>query len=103
MNKFLAGVTGIALLAGAGLAAADTIVLTPEETTAVREYVVTQKVTPIEAPSGFTVSVGATLPETVEVHALAVPTIKQKYSYTVVGKQTVVVEPDTRKIVHVID
>lgn len=103
MNKFLAGVTGIVLLAGAGVAAADTIVFSPEETTAVREYVVAQKVTPIDPPSGFTVSVGATLPDTVEVHELSVPTIKKKYSYTVVGKQTVIVEPETRKVVHVID
>lgn len=96
-------VAGFLLLGGTGLAAADTVVLTPEETTSVHEYVMTQKVAPVEAPSGFTVSVGATLPETVHVHELAVPKIKHKYEYVVIGKRTVLVEPGTRKIVQVIE
>lgn len=94
--------TGL-LLAGASVAAADTIVVTPEEQTAIRDYVVTQKVTPIDPPSGVEISVGATLPDTVEVHALDVPKVKTEYDYVVVGKQTVLVEPKTRKIIQVID
>jgi Protein of unknown function (DUF1236) len=96
-------VAGLFLLAGAGLAAADTLVLTPDETTAVHEYITTQKVTPVEPPSGFEVSVGATLPDTIELHALSVPKVKHKYEYVVIGHQTVVVEPGTRKIVQVIE
>jgi hypothetical protein len=104
MNKqLLTGLTGLVLLAGAGMAAADTVVFTPEETTAIHEYVTTQKVAPAEVPSGFTVSVGATLPDTVKVQALDVPKMKKKYSYAVIGKQTVVVEPETHKIIQVIE
>jgi hypothetical protein len=88
------------LLGGVGFAAADTIVVTPEEQTAIRDYVVTQKVDP---PPGVQITVGATLPDTVEVHALDVPKMKTKYDYVVVGKQTVLVEPKTRKIIQVID
>jgi len=102
-KKFLTSVAGLVLLAGVGIAAADTVVFSPEETTAIHEYVTTQKVAPVEAPSGFSVSVGATLPDTVKVQALDVPKIKKKYSYAVVGKQTVIVEPETHKIVQVID
>jgi hypothetical protein len=91
------------LLAGAGIAAADTVVVTPEEQTAIHEYVATQKITPVEPPAGVQISVGATLPDTVEVHSLDVPKVKTKYDYVVVGKQTVLVEPGTRKIVQVID
>jgi hypothetical protein len=94
--------TGL-LLAGTGVAAADTIIVTPEEQTAIKEYVVTQKVTSIDPPSGVQISVGATLPDTVEVHALDVPKVKAKYDYVVVGNQTVLVEPKTRKIIQVID
>lgn len=94
---------GLLFLVGAGAAAADSLVLTPEETTSVHEYITTQKVTPVEPPSGFSVSVGATLPSSVEVHALDVPKLKRKYDYVVIGKQTVLVEPGTRKIVQVID
>jgi hypothetical protein len=99
-NLWLA--TGL-LLGGAGFAAADTVVITPEEQTVIRDYVVTQKVQPIDPPSGVQITVGSTLPDTVEVHALDVPKLKTKYDYVVVGKQTVLVEPQTRKIVQVID
>lgn len=94
---------GLLLLGGLGVAAADTVVLTPEEQTVVHDYITTQSVTPVEAPSGFTVSVGATLPDNIEVHTLETPKIKQKYEYVVIGKQTVLVEPGTRKIVQVIE
>ena len=96
-------VAGLLFLAGASIAAADTLVLTPDETTAVHEYITTQKVVPIEPPSGFSLSVGATLPSTVEVHTLDVPKVKTKYEYVVIGKQTVLVEPGTRKVVQVLD
>src|SRR4051794_34227395 len=104
MNKHaLPAFAGLILLAGAGVAAADTLVLTPDETTAVHEYITTQKVTPVEPPSGFEVSVGATLPDTIELHALDVPKVQKKYEYVVIGKQTVLVEPQTRKIIQVIE
>jgi hypothetical protein len=97
----LPAVAGFMLLGGTAIAAADTVVLSPEESTTIHEYVTTQKVTPVEPPAGFSVSVGASLPDTVELHAVNSPKIKHKYSYTVIGKQTVVVDPDTRKIVEV--
>jgi Protein of unknown function (DUF1236) len=97
----LPAVAGLMLLGGTAIAAADTVVLSPEESTSIHEYVTTQKVSPIEAPSGFSVSVGASVPDTVELHAVEAPKIKHKYSYAVIGKQTVVVEPETRKIIEV--
>jgi hypothetical protein len=101
--RTLPAVAGLLLLAGTGMAAADTVILSPEQSTAVREYIVTQKVQPIEPPPGVEISVGTTLPDTVEVHSYEVPNVTTKYDYVVVGKQTVVVEPGTRKIIQVID
>lgn len=100
-NYVLPVLSGLVLLGGTAIAAADTVVLTPEESTTIHEYVTTQKVTPIEAPSGFSVTVGETVPDAVELHVVEAPKMKKKYSYTVIGKQTVVVEPDTRKIIEV--
>ncbi|MDW6026394.1 DUF1236 domain-containing protein [Mesorhizobium sp. BAC0120] len=94
--------TATLLLAGIGVAAADTVVVSPDEETAIREYVTTEKVTPVEPPAGVDITVGATLPDTVELHTLSVPKVKHKYEYVVIGKKTVLVEPSTRKIVHVI-
>ena len=99
-NLWLA--TGL-LLGGAGFATADTVIVTPEEQTVIHDYVVTRKVQPIDPPSGAEITVGSTLPDTVEVQALDVPKLKTKYAYVVVGKQTVLVEPSTRKIIQVIE
>lgn len=86
-------------LAGSALAQ-TTVVIAPEQETLIREYVTTQKVAPAEI-TGVEIAVGATLPETVELHALEVPDVT--YRYVVVDGKTVLVEPETRKIVHVIE
>ncbi|WP_353641707.1 DUF1236 domain-containing protein [Mesorhizobium sp. WSM2239] len=92
-------VAGLLLLGGAGFAIAQDVVIAPEQETVIREYVTTQKVAPAEVPADVQITVGSTLPDTVELHTLDVPDVN--YSYVVVGGQTVLVEPDTRKIVHI--
>jgi hypothetical protein len=91
---------GLLLLGGVGLAAAQDVVIAPEQETVIKEYVTTQKTASVEVPADVQITVGSTLPDTVELHTLDVPDVK--YSYVVVGGQTVLVEPETRKIVHVI-
>jgi hypothetical protein len=46
-------------------------------------------------------NIGSTIPDTVELYKVEDP--KVTYSYTVVGGKTYVVEPGTRKIVHVLN
>ncbi|EHK55283.1 DUF1236 domain-containing protein [Allomesorhizobium alhagi] len=94
-------VAGLLLLGGASFAVAQAVVIAPEQETVIREYVTTQKVDPVELPADVEVTVGATLPETVELHTLDVPDVN--YQYVVVDGRTVLVEPDTRKIVHVME
>jgi hypothetical protein len=95
--------TGTLLLAGTAIASAQDVVVTPEEQTVIHEYVTKQHVEPITPPSDVEIAVGSTLPDSVEVHSLDVPEVKHKYSYVVVGKRTVLVEPETRKIVQIIE
>lgn len=85
----------------AGTAYAQTVVIQPEQETVIREYITTQKVAPVEIPD-VEIEVGATLPETVELHAIEAPDVDVEYRYVVVDGRTVLVEPDTRKIVHII-
>jgi hypothetical protein len=73
-------------------------VIAPEQETVIREYVQKKPIASIDLP-GVELNIGSTLPETVELHALDVPDVK--YQYVVVGGQTVLVEPETRKIVHI--
>ena len=56
--------------------------------------------TPFDVP-GAELNIGKTVPETVEIHKIEAPDVE--YSYTVVGGRTYVVEPGTRKIIHVLD
>ena len=94
---------GLLLLAGTGLAAADTVIVTPEQETVIREYVVKQHVEPVAPPSDFELSVGATLPDTVEMQPLDVPDIETHYDYVVIDGQTVLVDPGSRRIVQIIN
>jgi hypothetical protein len=68
----------------------------------VRTYVVKQKPASAAVPSGFTVTTGAVLPETVAVQSFPADVGVTDYRYVVIGGQTVLVEPGSRRIVEVI-
>ncbi|CDX20789.1 conserved exported hypothetical protein [Mesorhizobium sp. ORS 3324] len=96
MKMHLTVAAGLLFLAGAGAAAAQDVVIQPEQETVIREYVHKQPLASVKVP-GVELSVGSVLPDTVELHE--VPNVK--YRYVVVDNQTVIVDPDTRKIVEV--
>ncbi|MER8550195.1 MULTISPECIES: DUF1236 domain-containing protein [unclassified Mesorhizobium] len=88
---------GFLLLAGVGAAAAQDVVIDPQQETVIKEYVKKQPLASVKVP-GVELNVGSTLPDSVELHE--VPNVK--YRYVVVDNRTVVVDPGTRKIVKVI-
>jgi hypothetical protein len=107
-KSLLSIVTASVMLAGVGLASAQTTATTTTTWTdsygnTIREYSTTQKVKPIEDKS-INVTVGGVLPGTVEIHPLP-PTIKvdkpEMYSYTIINNKPVVVERASRRVVHV--
>jgi hypothetical protein len=101
MNQSLRiAVMTAALLSAAEYAAAETVVITPERQTVIREYVQKNPIASIKVP-GVELNIGSTLPDTVELHELDVPDVS--YRYVVVDDRTVLVDPDTREIVQVID
>ncbi|WP_457155502.1 DUF1236 domain-containing protein [Mesorhizobium sp. P5_C1] len=102
MKKYLvSAVAGLALVAGIGTAFAENVViLKPEQQTVVREYIHKQKLASVSL-LGVELNVGTALPDTVELHAIEVPDVK--YKYTVVGDHAVLVDPDTRKVVQIIE
>ena len=95
---FTAAAAGVLLLAGIGAAAADTVVIQPEQETVIKEYVKKQPLASVKLP-GVELNIGTALPDTVELHE--VPNVK--YRYTVIDNRTVVVDPDTRTIIKVYD
>lgn len=78
--------------------------ITQEQQPAIQEYVVQQQVARAELPSDFDLVVGAVIPETVELYPLDVPDLQleTQYDYVVVNGQTVLVDPNTRHVVQII-
>ncbi|RWF43324.1 MULTISPECIES: DUF1236 domain-containing protein [unclassified Mesorhizobium] len=97
MNKNLAAVAAVLLLAGVGAAAAEDVIIQPEQETVIKEYVKKQPLASVKVP-GVELSLGTALPDTVELHE--VPNVK--YRYTVIDNQTVIVDPGTHKIIKII-
>jgi hypothetical protein len=90
------------LLAGTVFAVAQTVVVTPEQETVVREYVKTNPVV-VDRPSNFELVVGAIIPDILKPGELAENTLPTKYQYVVIDGRTALIEPETRKVVHIID
>lgn len=89
---------GFLLLAGIGAAAAQDVIIAPEQETVIKEYVKKQPLASVKIP-GVELNIGSPLPDTVELHE--VPNVK--YRYVVVDNRTVLVDPGTRKIVKIIE
>lgn len=93
---------GMAILFGSAVASADSLIITKEQAPEVQQYIVKQHLEPVTPPNDFDVQVGTVVPDTVEIHQLEVPSLPRQYDYMVVNGQTVIVDPDTRKIVQVL-
>ncbi|TIW77692.1 MAG: DUF1236 domain-containing protein, partial [Mesorhizobium sp.] len=83
---------GLLLLTGIGAAAAQDVIIQPEQETVIREYVHKQPLASVKVP-GVELNIGSTVPDTVELHE--VPNVQ--YRYVVVDNRTVIVDPGTRK------
>ena len=84
-------------------AVAQTVVVAPEQRTAIREYVVKEKIRPHKLQSRVTV--GATLPADVELAPVPEtwgPSF-HSYRYVYTGDDVVLVDPTSRRVVQVIE
>lgn len=102
--KMLVLAAGAVLLSAPALAQSSTTTtttITTEQTGKVRSFVMKEK--PESVKITKEVSVGAELPNEVQLRTLPADVGVSEYSYTVVNGQTVLVEPRTRKIVKIIE
>lgn len=79
-----------------------TTTITPQQQTAIKTYVTKEKRKSVTAPSGFTVSSGAVVPESVELYSFPAD-VGVNYRYSVIGDRTVVVDPGTRRVIQVVE
>ncbi len=90
------------LIAGTSIATAQTVVVTPEQETIVREYVRANPVV-VERPSNFELVVGAIIPDILKPGALAENTLPNNYQYIVIDGRTALIDPQTHRVVHIIE
>ena len=67
-----------------------------------KEYVVKEHHRAVPPPAGFSLSVGAPLPPSVELYPFPATAPYHRYQYSVIGDQTVVVDPTDRRVIEVI-
>lgn len=96
---FRIALAAAALIGGAGLAAAQDVVIQPQQQTVIREYVHKNPLASISL-LGLELNVGSTVPDEVELHRIDVPDVR--YQYVVINDHTVLVDPDTRQIIEVV-
>jgi hypothetical protein len=99
-TRILFALPALTMLIGASSALAQAVVIEPQQETVIKEYVTKHKVTSVDVPD-VEVTVGTTLPETVELHTIDAPDVT--YRYVNVNGTTALVDPGTRKVVRVID
>lgn len=100
-THLLAAGAGLLLLAGVGMATAQTVIIAPEQETVIRDYVVKNPVASVQLPSDVEITVGTALPDTVELYSIDAPDVN--YRYVIVGGRTVLVEPGSRRIVRIME
>ena len=94
------------LVAGAALAqgvteTTTTTTISPADETEMHSYIVNEHLPPVEPPSGFVVTNGAVVPPSVNVYHFP-PEHHWNYEYATFGDQTVLIDPATHRIVHII-
>src|SRR5947209_1284610 len=106
LAALLAGFSGVALAQTSGTTTSSTTTtittFQPAWTSEIKEYVTKEKLTQVAPPAGYTATVGAPLPPTVELRSFPSSAPYAKYRYSVIGDQTVVVDPADRKVVELI-
>lgn len=98
--RIVTALSGLVLLAGTAASFAQDIIISPEQETVIREYVHKKPVASLSLP-GFELNLGSRVPDDVELYSVEAPDVR--YRYVVIDDRTVLVDPDTRQIVRVID
>jgi hypothetical protein len=97
----LAGMTAMILAGGAAIA--QTVVIEPEQRVRIKEYVVKEKVKPVTIKER--ISIGATLPADVTLTPVPEPwgASVKPYRYVYWDNRVVLVDPPSRRVVHIIE
>jgi len=94
---------GATLIFAPSAATAQDVIFAPEDEVIVREYVVKQPRREVVIPDGYDFVIGAEVPDTIVVSPLDAPGLQREYEYVYIEDRMVLVDPQTRRIVHVME
>ena len=103
MRSAILTATALFLAGGVSLAGAETLVITQEQQPVIKQYIVKQHVAPVELPSDYDLQIGAPLPDDVQLNVIDGPDMPTQYEYVVVGNRTLIVDPQTREVVQILE
>ena len=95
--------TGSGAAGGSATSTTTTTTITPQQDSTIKTYVTKEKTKSVAVPSGFTLSTGATVPQTVELHSFGSDVGITQYRYVVMNNRTGIADPSTRTVIKVID
>jgi hypothetical protein len=75
----------------------------PAQDSKIREFVTSENRTSVAVPASFRLSVGAEMPQSIELYEFDEGLGLGQHRYTIISGKTVIVDPGTRKIVRVLD
>jgi hypothetical protein len=90
----------VSVLAGSAFAQGVSVQIGPQERTRIKEYVVKEKRPATKFPSGFSFSIGSTIPQEVEVYDIP---DHRDHAYVIVEGKPVLVERRTRRVIEYVD
>lgn len=100
--RILTSLFAAVLMSSAALAqTTTTTTITTEQSGKIKSYFMKEK--PKSVKIQESVTVGATLPAAVELHAFPADVGVTQYRYTMINDRAVLVEPSTRRIIQIIE
>jgi hypothetical protein len=105
MIRHASAVAFAAILASVSVGFGQTgqIAITPEQRSKIKAHVLQEQRSSLAPPSGFAVAVGATLPAGITLYWMPPEAGVNRYRYTIVCNRAVVVDPDSRQVLEILD
>lgn len=99
------GLAFAAILASLSAASGQTnpVAITPEQRSKIQAHVLQEHRSSLTAPAGFALTVGATLPAGIALYWMPPEAGVNRYRYTIVCDLALVVDPETRQVLEILN
>ncbi len=77
--------------------------ISPAQEAKIKEFVADEHRTSVAVPASFRLSVGAEVPQSVEIYEFNEDLGLSQHRYTIISGKTVIVDPGTRKVLRIME